>query len=342
MTTDRHLERDLPSILGEIATGPYPDYIDDVLATTSHRRQRLAWTFPERWLPVDIATQPVTRPALPWRQLGVLALIALILAAAVAAYVGSQPRLPPPFGTAANGLVAYETGGDIYTTDPTSGVAKAIVMGPETDMEPTFSRDGTRIAFERYVTLLSRVPYVASADGAGPIPLTSEPVEKLANLAFSPDGSEVLFTSGADAPELWIAKTDGSGSRRIDVGMGVIEPSFRPPDGAEIVFASAASIEDGNGIYAVELATAKVRPILTPGPGVHRDRVRLSPDGSRIAYSAASIDPDSNTYRVHVVDIDGTGDVIDPAADDCHVPGCAGLVEQRSDDRRHSRVRGAR
>jgi hypothetical protein len=65
MTTDRRLERDLPSILGELAAGPHPDYIDDVLATTAQRRQRAAWTFPERWLPmVDIARQPVLTPRL--------------------------------------------------------------------------------------------------------------------------------------------------------------------------------------------------------------------------------------------------------------------------------------
>ena len=53
---------------GDLAMGPYPDYIDDVLATTAQRRQRPAWTFPERWLPmVDVARQPVLAPRLPWR-----------------------------------------------------------------------------------------------------------------------------------------------------------------------------------------------------------------------------------------------------------------------------------
>jgi hypothetical protein len=48
MTTERRLERDLPEIQGDLAVGPYPDYIDDVLALTAQRRQRAAWTFPER------------------------------------------------------------------------------------------------------------------------------------------------------------------------------------------------------------------------------------------------------------------------------------------------------
>ena len=53
MTTGQRLERDLPQILGELATRPYPDYIDDVLATTARARQRPASTFPERWLPMN-------------------------------------------------------------------------------------------------------------------------------------------------------------------------------------------------------------------------------------------------------------------------------------------------
>lgn len=51
---------------------------------------------------------------MPWRQLGVLALIALLLAAAIVGYVASQQtRLPAPFGPARNGQVVYADKGDI-------------------------------------------------------------------------------------------------------------------------------------------------------------------------------------------------------------------------------------
>ena len=42
MTTEGRLTRDLPEILGDLATGSYPDYIDDVLATSATIRQRPA------------------------------------------------------------------------------------------------------------------------------------------------------------------------------------------------------------------------------------------------------------------------------------------------------------
>jgi hypothetical protein len=96
MTNERHLERDLPAILDEIATGRYPEYIDDVLQTTAQRRQRPAWTFPERWLPVNLTNELSGAPRYPRRAVGILTLLALLLAAMLAFYLGGPgaPRRP--------------------------------------------------------------------------------------------------------------------------------------------------------------------------------------------------------------------------------------------------------
>src|SRR6188472_4276957 len=127
MTTGRRLERVLPDLLGELAAGPYPEYIDDVLVTTAQRRKRPAWTFPERWLPVDIVTTQVGAPRAPWRQIGVLALIALLIAGLVAVYIGSQPRLPAPFGVAGNGSIVFVDDGDIYVSDTLTGTPRLLI-----------------------------------------------------------------------------------------------------------------------------------------------------------------------------------------------------------------------
>jgi hypothetical protein len=128
MTIEQRFERDLPLILDDIAAGAYPDYIDDVLSTTARGRQRPGWTFPERWLPVDLVTTRVPTTRMPWRQLGVLALLALLIAAAIGLYAGAtQVRVPAPFGPAGNGLIAYAAGGDIFTADPVTGDSRAIV-----------------------------------------------------------------------------------------------------------------------------------------------------------------------------------------------------------------------
>ena len=332
MTTERRLERDLPRILGDLAMGPYPDYIDDVLATTVHRRQRPAWTSLERWLPmVDITRQPVLAPRIPWRSISFAILLIALLLAGAAVFIGSQSRLPAPFGVARNGLIAYEVGGDIYTADPEAGVAALIVAGPEIDQGPRFSRDGTHFVFERKLgdpTGPGQL-YVARSDGSELTRVTPEPITLTKSLLgepwqqydFSPDGRTLLFASmTGDRADLWIAQSDGSGVRRLDVGMAVYEPSFRPPDGAEIMFVGP-DVEGvrGSGIFAVDVASGDVRTVIPPLGGFYDLAGAVwSPDGSRIAYQrwGGAGAADGISAHTRVVAADGTADRALPAPPD--------------------------
>jgi Tol biopolymer transport system component len=323
MTSDRRFEQDLPSLLDDLHMGPMPGYRDHVLQQTARTHQRPAWSFLERWIPmVDIARQPVVAPPIPWRTIGLgVALVALLVAMVAALVVGSRPNLPAPFGQARNGLVAFTSDGDIYTADPVTGLAAAVVTGPETDLRPVWSRDGTRVAFERKAVAGASDGrlFVARADGSElvaiiPEPLLLEPLteeQQVASYTFSPDGSEVALTSGPEADsELWLAKADGSGARRIDVGMSVYEASYRPPNGAEIIFVGGSAMDVGTGIYAVDVATGTVRTIVEPSAELGIGWIRVAPDGSRVAYDVSTIDPTRNRYQVHVRDIDGSGTLI--------------------------------
>jgi Tol biopolymer transport system component len=261
---------------------------------------------------------------LPWRTIGLgLALIGLLLAAVAIVVVGTRPRLPNPFGVARNGLVAYAAEGDIYTVDPVTSVATAVVTGPETDLRPVWSLDGTRVAFERRAgdgtndgLLFATRAGFSELVGIIPEPLLFEPLPGelvIASYTFSPDGSEVAFTAGPEADsELWLAKSDGSGARRIDVGMSVYEASYRPPNGAEIIFMGGSAMGAGTGIYAVDVATGAVRTIVEPSAEVGIGWMRVAPDGSRVAYDVSTIDPTRNTYQVWVSEIDGSGTLILP------------------------------
>ena len=111
MSTFERSERlaaQLPDLLVEIAAPRVPDYTDDVLAVTAAIRQRPRWTFPERWLPMIIANRRLALPAIPWRFVtALLAILAIVAATLLIA--GSRPHLPPPFGPARNGAIAFET-----------------------------------------------------------------------------------------------------------------------------------------------------------------------------------------------------------------------------------------
>lgn len=266
----------------------------------------------------EVARQPVLTPRIPWRQVGVLALIALLVAGTLAVYIGSQPRLPEPFGVAANGRVAFESGGDIYTADPATGVATAIATGPETDLGPNFSRDGTHVAFARRLDTGRVQLYIARSDGSDLTLVTPDPIllteslngEAWEKYEFSPDGqSLVIATSDRGFSTLSIAQSDGGGVRRLDVRMAAYEPSFRPPDGGEIVFVGNDGTRGGShGIFAVDPASGAVRTIVRPQANFDLAGVRWSPDGSQITYTSWDLNAHGLSARAHVISADGKGD----------------------------------
>jgi Tol biopolymer transport system component len=325
MTSDRRFELDLPDLLAELAPRAKPDYRDDIVRQTAHMRQRPAWMFPERWLPVSVlTTRAFAAPPIPWRVVGVVALL-LALAVSLVLVAGSQRHVPAPFGPAANGLIAYEAGGDIYTADPVTRVAKAVVTGTALDLRPVFSRDGTHIVFERKETGSSGRLIVARSDGSGPVVVTPEPVIGLDNpwdasvpsYTFSPDGTEIALWSTVDAGgKLWIAKSDGSGMRQVDLPMTVVEAAYRPPNGAELIVTGSTN-GGTNGIYAIDAKTGTLRTVVAPAPSVNPGfgvgLGRFTPDGSRLAYVTAAIpDVGPSGTRVHTIGLDGAGDVTLP------------------------------
>jgi hypothetical protein len=322
MTTGQRFERDLPRFLDELAVSTYPDYIDNVLETSARRRQRPRWTFPGRWIPMTtITARAATVPRTPLRIAALAALLLVALGVGAVLLIGSQRRLPAPFGRAANGLVAYSANGDIYAVDPRTGVSHAIVTGPETDTNPRWSRDGTHIAFERKAQGDSSpgFVYVARADGSDPIRMaTSAPLANIFDYEFSPDGRELLISYGVAAqddapvpPGDWralIAATDGSTVRPLDLGMPITPPvAWRPPLGRELMFMDA---DDGtNACCAIHVVSAEGRPvqtILAPRLGRSRAHPTWSPDGSLIAFD--EYDPTASNYTVqtHIIKADGT------------------------------------
>jgi dipeptidyl aminopeptidase/acylaminoacyl peptidase len=136
--------------------------------------------------------------------------------------------------------------------------------------------------------------------------------EASAQYIFSPDGTEIALWSRPDAGgKLWIAKSDGSEMRPANLPITVGEAAYRPPNGAELIVTSSQN-GGSNGIYAFDTRTWVPRTIVAPVAGVSVDSVRLSPDGSRLAYKSGAADGGPSSYRVHVIGLDGRNDVTLP------------------------------
>ncbi len=296
-----HLERDLAAWFLEVSSPRDPDLTDDILRLTAGMRQRARWSFPERWLPMSVITlaRRSIRPV-PWRTIGLIALLALILAAGLALYAGSQPRPAPMLGLAANGLVAYEADGDIFTVDPVSGARTGVIVGAEQDRGPHFSLDGTRLVFLR-AGQSGDIPVVADADGRNVLVtnttgLTSADPE---SIMWSPDGRSVVILAGAEgAVKIHVIDAIDGGVRTLPMDFLDGEIYWRPPDGRAFMFVSGSEAANQLSLYSLDTGT--VETIAAPArPGGIVRPSGWTADGHKFAF----YESDDRSSGTHVVDV---------------------------------------
>jgi Tol biopolymer transport system component len=324
MSTFERSERlaaQLPDLLVEIAAPRVPDYTDDVLAVTAAIRQRPRWTFPERWLPMIIANRRLALPAIPWRFVtALLAILAIVAATLLIA--GSRPHLPPPFGPARNGAIAFDQNGDIYVRDTLEGEARLVVGGGSDDFAASFTRDGRHLTFLRRTAGREGSPderidgFIANVDGSNAVDATG-PLIAPNWMDLSPDDSTLVVHAAASAQPSIL--TDDQRSRLYLVDLrhpsapkpipialaSETVPSFRGPDGAEIVFRGRQLMGQAikSGIFAVHPDGSGLRA-LTPVDGDPENAYQqplLSPDGRQVTYTVWTDGPQQ--LVIHVLDL---------------------------------------
>jgi Tol biopolymer transport system component len=307
MTSQPRLERSLPALLEDLYLGPSPDYRDEVMAAVGHTRQRPAWTFPERWLPMaDITTRLSFAPRLPLRALGLALLVLALIAAGLLIYVGSQHRHPAPFGPAGNGLIPFVSGGDVYLGDPVAGSARLLVGGPENDALVGTSPDGARLAFIREVhTAGGASPvdiYVVRTDESDPHRITQQPIADLQVASWTPDGNRLAVVH---QDKLDLLDAAGSGSvARIPTTGAIDSLQFRPPDGREVLY--RALVDGKYGLYVTDLNGTPLRTLVEPtiaNMDLDLGGAVYSADGGRIFYQRADA---GGCCRLWTMNADGT------------------------------------
>jgi TolB protein len=215
-----------------------------------------------------------------WRPTIAVALIALLLAVFA---TGSSPAPGAAF-PGANGRIAYASsqGGnwDIYSMNADGSGQVRLTTDPGADTQPSFSPDGTKIAFAgKHGASWYTDVYLMSSNGSEQVRLTSQGgVEE--GPTFSPDGQRIAF-SRIQQGHKNIFLMSPSGGELTDLtggGSDDREPSFSP-DGQRIAFSSR---RDGHfELYAMSASGAGVTK-LTTKPVSHMPA--FSPDGKLIAF----------------------------------------------------------
>jgi hypothetical protein len=320
------LPAELPDLLTELAAPRLPDYTDDVLAITAATRQRPPWANLERWLPMIVTRQRLVAPPLPWRP--VLAVLVTLALLAGALFVASQQkRLPPPFGPAANGAIVYDRDGDLFIRDGLGGPERLLVGGRASDLAPGFTRDGRHVTFLRRVAGIPNSPservaaFLANTDGTNAVALTG-PLEAPNWADLSPDDSTLVMQAVDETQTAFGDENTRSKLYRVSlVNPGPIQavplpieaattPSFRGPDGSEIVFRGfrRAGPILHTGVFAARLDGSEMRALTAVDGNTDSDynQPLLSPDGRLLTYTSWS--EAMSQLQVHLVDLTTGGD----------------------------------
>jgi WD40-like Beta Propeller Repeat len=123
-----------------------------------------------------------------------------------------------------------------------SEITPLTTAGPDNyeSSDPTFSPDGTRIAFARRTSnTFQHAIWVMNPDGTGQTPLTA-PTASTTDAApsFSPDGARIAYDHAVigspNDENVFVMNADGSGQTQLTSGPGQdLEPAFSP-DGTRV------------------------------------------------------------------------------------------------------------
>jgi Tol biopolymer transport system component len=268
-----------------------------------------------------VSLRPRTRTM--WTQQGArmlvrLALAALLLLALIAAAL-LIPGVHRPDALGGNGLIVFATKDSINVANADGSAARILVSGLGEASFPTWSPDGTRIAFwsrsstQALAALEVLDPQTGSHTVITGLNAQSGPVRIL----WAPDGRRIAFAAFSDQaiPEVVIVGVDGTGRRSLAPGLQASDPAWSP-DGRQIAFRAPDPADlEAVLLYAAVVDEAAVRVVATVhrepisdeiSIGVHLD---WSPDGTRIAYASKGFTP-AGGYVITIADV-ATGTIHD-------------------------------
>jgi Tol biopolymer transport system component len=207
-----------------------------------------------------------------------------------------------------NGKIAFvnfqgSSSPEIYVMDPNGSNLTNLSNNPTADSMPSWSPDGSRLAFTRMGELWNEDIYVMNADGSNQKRLTNDPDHDRCP-AWSPDGTKIAFASDRNGNfQIYVMDADGFNPIGLTNSSAVVDASPTwSPDGVRIAFVRYQA-GGASEIYVMN-ADGSNQTSRTNTPGRANEGPAWSPDGTRIAFDSDRAD--NRNTDIYVMDADGS------------------------------------
>jgi Tol biopolymer transport system component len=232
-----------------------------------------------------------------------------MVAGAAIAVIAGFPAVADAAFPGANGRIAYEMDGSIYSVQSTGAGVQRLTNGPD-DHSPRWSPNGRTIAFERAGDL-----WTMKADGSHPQQLTSGPGDDISP-GWSADGKKVVFVRSDDGSatgrSIFVKPVAGGLPTRLTTGDdGCADAPTWTADNRYVVYADDC-LSGGQAVRKVDLRTGAISDVIPVG-GIAGPRGQwhfrgsapdVTPDSTHVVFTVG--DP-SDICGIGITDLSGGG-----------------------------------
>jgi Tol biopolymer transport system component len=216
----------------------------------------------------------------------------------------ASPSRSAVASTRLSGRIAFDNHEDVWAIDADGTDVIRLTDSPGFDFDPSWSPDGTRIAFRSERSGDPEI-WVMNADGSDQRRLAAG-----LSPAWSPDGSKIAYAGpgdilcppgqGLECSGLSIMNADGSEQHRVPDTDGGEYPSWSP-DGKRIAF--NANLTGDHVMYIVDADGANYVDLSAVGEGWQVD---WSPDGRSILFASGRDQAAPGYDDIYVMRPDGS------------------------------------